>query len=69
MSHSEPTPLLEELAILLGAADFWANAEPDEDHPDPQAIVRESVREANEIVQRLAYNADGTLIKLPKEQA
>ncbi len=50
---SAPTPRLEELEILLNAGVYWADNEADEDHPDPAAIVEDTVREAHELVEAL----------------
>lgn len=43
------TPPLHELRIMLNAAAYWADAEADEDHPDPLSEVCDLARDANEL--------------------
>jgi len=40
------TPAYEEVGIMLGAAVHWAEAEADDEHPDPMGEVCDLVRDA-----------------------
>ena len=50
---NQPTPITDELRIVLGAAEHWIDAEADEDHPDPIGDASELIREANELFNRI----------------
>jgi hypothetical protein len=52
------TPPLEELRILLNAAAYWADADADEDHPDPMGIVCDCSRQAHELFNTIFPEPD-----------
>ena len=41
----KPTPILEELKIMAEALDYFIDAEPDEEHPEPQEEAIEILRD------------------------
>lgn len=41
----KPTPLLEELKIMAEAADYFIDAEPDDEHPEPTKEAMEILEE------------------------
>lgn len=47
------TPAFEELGIMLGAAEYWVDAEADEEHPDPMDDVCDLVRDASSTYARV----------------
>lgn len=45
------TPAIKELRIMLDAAEFWIDAEADEEHPDPIGDACELVRDASKTLR------------------
>lgn len=48
-----PTPIMQELRIVLNAAVYWSEAEADEEHPDPIGDACELIREASDIFDKI----------------
>lgn len=45
----KPTPIREEIQIILDAAFYYLDAEPDAEHPNPREEAAELFREAFEL--------------------
>ena len=58
------TPPLHELRIMLNAAAYWVDNEPDEDHPDPMDEVCDLVRDANDLFNRIFPETPGQPIDI-----